>query len=109
MSNPETESKNAWLSLPLSEWQETRDTLHLWTQIVGKIRMAQTPLVNHFWNVPLYVSPRGLTTSAMPNGAGNFEIEFDFINHQLLITTSDDVKKILPLKPQTVADFYRKL
>ena len=91
--------KTNWLSLPLSEWQETRDTLHLWTQIVGKIRMAQTPLVNHFWNVPLYVSPRGLTTSAMPHGDGNFEIEFDFINHQLLITTSDDAKKTLPLKP----------
>jgi hypothetical protein len=98
--------ENNWLSLPLNEWQETRDTLHLWTQVVGKIRMAQTPLINHFWNVPLYVSPRGLTTSAMPNGAGNFEIEFDFINHQLLITTGDDVKKVLPLKPQTVAQFY---
>lgn len=101
--------RNDWLSLPLNEWRDTRDTLHLWTQIVGKIRMKMTPLVNHWWNVPLYVSSRGFSTSAIPYGGGNFEIEFDFISHQLLILTGAGVIKTLPLKPQTVADFYRNL
>ena len=64
-----------WPSLPLEEWQETKDTLHMWTQVVGKIRLAQTPLVNHWWNVPLYVTARGLTTSAMPYGDRDFEID----------------------------------
>jgi hypothetical protein len=95
--------------LPLAEWQTTRDTLHLWTQIVGKIRLAQTPLVNHWWNVPLYVSSHGLTTSAIPYNSGNFEIEFDFVNHQLIIKTSHAQTKTLELKPQTVAEFYREL
>ncbi|MDQ6787634.1 MAG: DUF5996 family protein [Acidobacteriota bacterium] len=95
-------------ALPLTEWQATRDTLHLWTQIVGKIRMANTPLVNHFWNTTLYLAPRGLTTSAIPYKSGNFEIEFDFVNHQLIITTSSAIKT-LALKPQTVAEFYRNL
>lgn len=105
----EIENKSDWLSLPLNEWKDTRDTLHLWTQIVGKIRMSRTPLVNHWWNVPLYVSPHGLTTSAIPYGAGNFEIEFDFIRHLLLIRVSSGVTKTLPLKPQTVAEFYSEL
>lgn len=105
----ENTGRNDWLSLPLNEWQDTRDTLHLWTQIVGKIRMEMTPLVNHWWNVPLYLSPRGFTTSAIPYNGGNFEIEFDFISHQLLILTGAGVIKALPLKPQTVADFYREL
>lgn len=108
MKNTEKENTNGWLSLPLNEWQDTRDTLHLWTQIVGKIRMAQTPLVNHFWNSTLYVSPRGLTTSAIPCNGGNFAIEFDFVNHQLLVITALTIKT-LPLKPRTVADFYRDL
>jgi hypothetical protein len=104
-----TENKNIWLSLPLEEWKDTRDTLHLWTQIVGKIRMELTPLVNHWWNVPLYVSPHGLTTSAIPYNEGNFEIEFDFIRHLLLIKISSGVVKTLPLKPQSVAEFYSEL
>jgi Family of unknown function (DUF5996) len=95
-------------ALPLAEWQATRDTLHMWTQIVGKIRMANTPLVNHFWNATLYVSSRGLTTSAIPYKSGNFEIEFDFVNHQLIITTAGAAKTVA-LEPQTVAEFYRKL
>ncbi len=95
--------------LPLAEWQATRDTIHLWTQIVGKIRLVQTPLVNHWWNVPLYVSPRGLTTSAIPYNSGNFEIEFDFVNHQLIIRTSHAQTKTLHLKPQSVAKFYLEL
>lgn len=108
-NSAETPDKSNWLSLPLQDWQDTRDTLHLWTQIVGKIRMELTPLVNHWWNVPLYVSAHGLTTSAIPYGAGNFEIEFDFIKHLLLIKVSGGETKILPLKPQTVAEFYNEL
>ena len=109
MKNFVAENESGWLSLPLEEWRDTRDTLHLWTQIVGKIRMKLTPHINHWWNVPLYVSSRGLTTTAIPYGAENFEIEFDFINHQLLISTSRNAVKILPLRPQSVARFYREL
>ena len=99
-------SSNSWPPLPFEEWKETCATLHMWTQVVGKIRLAQTPLVNHWWNVPLYVSARGLNTSAMPYGERLFEIEFDFIEHQLLIRTSGGDKRSLPLRSQTVADFY---
>jgi hypothetical protein len=81
----------------------------MWTQVVGKIRLKQTPLVNHWWNVPLYVSARGLNTSAMPFGDRIFEIEFDFIDHQLRIKCSDGAAKDLALRPQSVADFYREL
>jgi hypothetical protein len=100
---------NSWPVLILEEWQDTYATLHMWTQIVGKIRLAQTPLVNHWWNVPLYVSARGLTTSAMPYQDRVFEIEFDFINHKLIIECSDGTTKILVLRPQSVADFYERL
>jgi hypothetical protein len=110
MNDPvKTETDSGWLSLPLDEWKDTRDTLHLWTQIVGKIRLRLTPLVNHWWNVPLYVSPHGLATSAIPYGGGNFEIEFDFIRHLLLIKLGSGAVKTLPLRPQTVAEFYREL
>lgn len=95
--------------LPLAEWRETRDTLWLWTQIVGKVRMALSPPVNHWWHVTLYVSPRGLTTSAVPWPGGLFEIEFDFLDRQLRIETSDGAAKRLPLAPRTVADFYADL
>jgi len=95
--------------LVLEEWQDTLATLHMWTQVVGKIRLAQTPLVNHWWNVPLYVSARGLNTSAMPHGDRIFEIEFDFIDHKLRIECSDGAIKKLPLRPQSVADFYREV
>jgi len=100
---------NSWPELILEEWQDTLATLHMWTQIVGKIRMHQTPLINHWWNVTLYVSARGLTTSAMPYQDRIFEIEFDFIDHQLRIECSDGASKILPLRPQSVADFYQEL
>ncbi len=99
---------NHWPVLILEEWQDTLATLHMWAQIVGKIRLKQTPLVNHWWNVPLYVSARGLTTSPMPCQDRIFEIEFDFIDHKLRIECSDGASKILPLRPQTVADFYRE-
>ena len=98
-----------WPELILEEWQDTLATLHMWTQIVGKIRLELTPLVNHWWNVPLYVSARGLTTSPMPYGDRIFEIEFDFIDHTLRIQCSDGSLATLDLRPQTVADFYEEV
>jgi hypothetical protein len=98
-----------WPSLPLEEWKDTYATLHMWTQIVGKIRLAQSPLVNHWWNVPLYVTPRGLTTSAIPYGTKIFGIDFDFIEHHLIINTSDGATKSIALYPRSVADFYQEL
>ena len=95
--------------LPYDSWKDTLATLHMWTQIVGKIRMGLSPLVNHWWNVPLYVNARGLTTSAMPYGSRTLEICFDFIDHHLIIETSEGEKRELPLKPQSVAEFYQTL
>ena len=97
-----------WPSLPLEEWKDTCATLHMWTQIVGKVRLAQTPLVNHWWNVPLYVSARGLTTTAMPYGDIFFEMEFDFIDNVLLIKCSDGSFGTVTLQPMSVATFYRE-
>ncbi|MFL6208305.1 MAG: DUF5996 family protein [Pyrinomonadaceae bacterium] len=99
-------SNEIWPALPYADWQDTCATLHMWTQVVGKIRLAQTPLVNHWWNVPLYVTARGLTTSAIPYGARTFEIDFDFIAHELLIKCDDGATETIPLVPQSVADFY---
>jgi hypothetical protein len=99
-----------WPILPVAQWQPTRDTLHLWTQIIGKIRLANSPLVNHWWNVPLYVTSRGLTTSLIPHNSGrNFQIDFDFQAHQLQITTSDGQLRSLSLEPRTVTDFYNRV
>jgi hypothetical protein len=98
-----------WPELPWEPWKETAATLHMWTQIVGKIRMVQTPWINHSWHVTLYVSPRGLTTSAIPYGERTFQIDFDFIRHELLITTCDNESRIVPLEPQTTADFYSQV
>ena len=100
---------DAWPELPLSAWQDTYTTLHMWTQIVGHIRMALTPLVNHWWNVTLYVSARGLTTSPIPYQQRVFEIHFDFIAHQLIIETSEGSVKTVDLRPRSVADFYRQI
>ena len=98
-----------WPALPLDEWRETRDTLHRWTQIVGKIRLALTPLVNHWWNVTLYVTARGLTTSKMTCHDGRaLDIEFDFIAHQLRFRVSDGSEHDIPLAPRSVADLYRE-
>jgi hypothetical protein len=97
-----------WPELPLEAWQETYSTLHMWTQIVGKVRLALTPNINHWWGVPLYVNPFGLTTSAIPYGGGNFEVQFDFIHHQLVIRTSSDSILSMALTPRSVADFYRE-
>ncbi len=96
----------AWPALPLQEWQETYHNLHMWTQIVGKVRLELTDNTNHWWNVPLYVNARGLTTSPIPYGNFVFEIQFDFIDHMLLIDRSDGVRKTLKLAPRTVAAFY---
>jgi Family of unknown function (DUF5996) len=101
-------AQNAWPPLPLEAWKDTCQTLHMWTQMVGKVRLALTPLVNHWWNVPLYVSARGLTTSAMAYGTRDIELEFDFIDHALVLKTSDNERKSLLLEPRTVADFYQE-
>lgn len=98
-----------WPSLPVKEWQDTYSTLHMWTQIVGKIRLTQTPLINHWWNTTLYVTSRGLTTSPMPYGSRTFEIDFDFIDHRLLVCCSDGGTTSLTLAPRSVADFYAEL
>jgi hypothetical protein len=92
--------------LPVSEWKETRDTLQLWTQIVGKVRMERTPLMSHWWNVALYTTARGLTTSLIPSTGRAFQIDFDFIDHQLVISTTDGAERTSPLAPRSVADFY---
>src|SRR5260221_13090114 len=98
-----------WPKLEFDAWQDTRTTLQLWTQIVGKIRLMQTPWLNHGWHVPLYVNSKGLTTSPIPYGSRSFEIQFDFILHVLDITVSDGSARRLALRPQSVADFYAAL
>jgi hypothetical protein len=99
---------DVWPALPLQDWKDTYATLHMWTQIVGKIRLAQTPLLNHWWNVTLYVTSRGLTTSAIPYDDRIFEIDFDFMDHNLRIKSSDGGSKTVRLYPRSVADFYRE-
>ena len=96
-------------ALSFAEWSDTKDTLQLWTQIVGKIQLVQTPLINHYWNVTLHVSARGLKTSAMPSTKGVFEIEFDFIDHNLVIKTSEGATEKIRLEPKTVAEFYNEV
>ncbi|HKB17671.1 MAG TPA: DUF5996 family protein [Candidatus Dormibacteraeota bacterium] len=95
-----------WPDLTLAGWEDTRDTLHLWTQVVGKVRLALEPMVNHWWQVPLYVSARGLTTSLMHAPGVDLEIEFDFIDHRLDIRTSSGQGRQVALEPKSVADFY---
>ena len=95
-----------WPALPFSDWEKTCDTLHMWTQIVGKTRLALSPLQNHWWNVTFYVTPRGLTTSPIPFRQISFEVEFDFVTHQLSIRTSEGQASIIPLYQRSVADFY---
>src|SRR5262249_1721523 len=97
-----------WPKLVVDEGRDTRGTLHLWTQIVGKVRMAFTPAVNHWWHVPLYVSSRGLTTSLIPYGPRGFEMVFDFCAHQLHIDTSDPDRRSVALEPKSVAVFYEQ-
>ncbi|MHB0970296.1 MAG: DUF5996 family protein [Thermoanaerobaculia bacterium] len=98
-----------WPELPLEAWRETRETLNRWMQVVGKIRLELTPLVNHYWNVPLYLSARGLTTSAIPYGSRWFDMEFDFVDHALRIRVSSGEELEVPLEPMSVADFYERV
>ena len=100
---------NDWPELPFSAWKDTRDTLHLWTQIVGKIRLMQAPWLNHSWHVVLYVTARGLTTSPIPYEDRVFQIDFDFIDHVLLVQTSDGQVRRIALAPMPVAKFYAEL
>jgi len=102
-----TTGASRWPSIPVADWEETRDTLHLYTQVVGKIRLANEPLLNHWWNVPLYVAARGLTTSMMPHPTGPaFQIDFDFLDHRLAVTTVAGDARTIELEPRSVADFY---
>src|SRR5262249_50653144 len=105
----QTRSSIRWPELPLAGWRDTCATLHLYTQIVGKVRLARTPWLNHSWQVTLYVTARGLTTSAIPDGGRNFEIQFDFVDHSLQISTSDGPWRTFALSGHSVASFYRAI
>ena len=100
---------DVWPDLPVAAWKDTYATLHLWTQVVGKVRLARAPAANHWWQVPLYLTARGLTTSPIPDGARTFQIDFDFHDHALRIETSDGGSRLLPLAPRPVADFYQEV
>jgi hypothetical protein len=100
---------SGWPPLVYEEWKDTLATLHLWAQMVGKIRLARSPWVNHSWHVPFYLTARGLTTSPIPDGARMFEIQFDFLGHELVITATDGRLERIQLGPRTVADFYQEL
>lgn len=102
-------ARAAWPSLRVDEWADTRTTLHMWTQVVGKVRLMHAPLLNHWWQVPLYVSPRGLTTSSIPFGTRVFDMEFDSIDHQLRIRDDDGATRHVALEPKSVADFYSQV
>jgi hypothetical protein len=109
MTVPAAPDTAPWLSLPLEAWVETYATLHLWTQVVGKVRLARSPWVNHSWHVTLYVTARGLTTSPIPYGTRVFQIDFDFLAQELVIHASDGGSGRIALEPQSVATFYRRL
>jgi Family of unknown function (DUF5996) len=98
-----------WPALPVAEWRDSRDTLQLMTQVVGKIRLANTPLINHWWNVPLYVSARGLTTGLIPQQDHGFQIDFNLIEHQLVIAKTDGDERSIALRPGPIADFYSEV
>src|SRR5579863_1871574 len=97
-----------WPPLPFEDWESTCDTLHMWTQIVGKTLLALTPLENHWWNVTLHVTPCGLNTPPIPFGRQTFDIEFDFVAHKLMVRTSEGDEHAIPLYSRSVADFYRE-
>ena len=101
--------RSAWPALAYADWAETAATLHMWTQIVGKIRLQQTPWVNHSCHVPLYLTARGLTTSPIPHGDRTLQIGFDFVDHRLVVETSEGGSRELPLEPRSTADFYDSL
>ena len=109
MQRPSFDDAGQWPALPLEGWKDTYATLHMWTQVVGKVRLALTPLINHWWNVPLYVNARGLTTAPIPYRNHPFEMWFDFLDHQLVLQLCEGSRKSLPLQPMPVADFYREV
>ncbi len=100
--------ESIWPPLPFQEWKESCETLQMWTQIAGKVKLELAPFLNHWWEVAFFVTPRGLTTATIPYGNRIFEINFDFIDHNLSIVTSDDSRKFVPLIPRSVADFYQE-
>jgi hypothetical protein len=100
---------NLWPELPLESWRATHDTLHMWTQIVGKIRLKLAPYINHWWEVVLYVNPRGLTTGPIPYESASFDLSFDFLDHVLVVSTSRGETRKMELAPRSVADFYKEL
>jgi hypothetical protein len=102
-------TSDLWPALPYNDWKETYDTLHMWTQIVGKVALAQAPPLNHSWAITLQVTPRGLTTRSLPHGHRAFTLAFDFIDHRLVIETADGMSRSLPLTSKSVADFYREV
>ncbi len=106
MRDPAATSHPAWPALRVADWAHTRDTLHMWVQIVGKIRLAHAPFVNHWWQTTLHVSPRGLSTRAIPYGADSFDVEFDFIEHDLVVRSSSGETRTVALEPKPVATFY---
>ena len=108
-SNPTARFAEVWPALPIDVWSDTSATLQLWMQMVGKIRLALTPPINHTWNVTLYPTIRGVTTSPMPYGGLMLQIDFDFLDHALVIATSQGDQTVIPLRPMTVADFYARL
>lgn len=103
------DGSDVWPALPLEAWHETRDTLHMWTQILGKIRLKLTPHVNHWWQVPFYLTSRGLTTTPIPYGDGTFDATFDFIDHILVLQASNGRTETIALRPRSVADFYHNV
>lgn len=106
VKNLRADQNDAWPSLRVDEWTDTRDTLHMWLQIVGKVRLAHAPFVNHWWQSSLHLTPRGLTTTAVPYGTGAFDIEFDFVDHELVVRTSSGATRRVALEPKAVATFY---
>src|SRR5271165_6718806 len=108
MAQAAADQPECWPALPLSSWKNTYATLHMWTQIVGKVRLRLTPVLNHWWNVPFYVTTRGLTTSRIAYGERAIELWFDFLRHQLVLETSEGLRKELPLEPRSVAEFYQE-
>jgi hypothetical protein len=102
-----SDSASGWPEIPVAQWVDTRDTLQLMTQVVGKVRMENTPLMSHWWNVVLYVSARGLTTGLIPHGDRAFSCDFDFFDHQLIVSTTNGDRRSIALKPGPIADFYR--
>ena len=104
----QAEREQLWPALPLEEWQDTYRTVHMWMQIVGKVKLELHPYINHWWQTALYVTARGMTTGPIPSGRNTFEITFDFIDHQLFLFTSTGVTRAMPLIPRAVADFYHE-